>query len=248
MVLALLAPHSQAETLAGFEDRVYCKAVEESMRFADCPHCQGRVQVREVACYEREGDEDDSWPPYRMKTYACTVCEHALVYLEVETIGDGPEWDDEGRPFWPRRVYPPDEPSQRRWADAIPETVRHSLEEATKSIEGGAYEACAVMTGRAIEAICRHFQTQQVTLGPGLRELRDRGIIDSRLCEWAHELHQRRNAAAHPSGEQVDAETAQDLLDFTCAICEYVFVLQEKWDRFLERKRPNNVVDNGTVQ
>ena len=104
------------------------------------------------------------------------------------------------------------------------------------------------MTGRAIEAVCRHFKTQQVTLGPGLRELRDRGIIDGRLFEWAYELQQRRNAAAHSSGESVDEKTAQDLFDFTCAICDYVFVLQDKWDSFKKRKTLKDLTENGTVQ
>jgi hypothetical protein len=34
------------------------------------------------------------------------------------------------------------------------------------------------MCGRALEAICRHYGTQDTYLGASLKELRDKGIID----------------------------------------------------------------------
>src|SRR5262249_34892443 len=100
--------------------------------------------------------------------------------------------------------------------------------------------ACTVMSGRALEGICRHFGTQKVNLGPGIKQLREKGIIDTRLGTWAEELQKARNLSAHASDEKVTKEDAQDLLDFVEAICEYVFVLTAKFDSYMaRRKKPN---------
>ncbi len=61
-------------------------------------------------------------------------------------------------------------------------------------------------------------------------------MIDGRLFEWASELQKSRNLSAHPSGEKVAKRDAEDLLDFTNAICEYVFVLTAKFDSFQKRR------------
>ena len=77
---------------------VYTALVKTKTSIVGCPYCEARVQAREVAFYERQGPEDEmSWPPYRLRTYSCSVCEHALVYMEVATdMDDGPNTDDEG--------------------------------------------------------------------------------------------------------------------------------------------------------
>jgi len=41
---------------------------------------------------------------------------------------------------------------------------------------------------------------------------------------------------AHASDHKVAKEDARDLLDFSSAICEYVFVLNEKFERFKKRQ------------
>ena len=93
-----------------------------------------------------------------------------------------------------------------------------------------------VMTGRALEAMCRHFQTKSRTLAHGLKELLDREIIDKRLFQWSEELRVHRNLAAHATDEQLSHDDAEDLYNFATAICDYVFVLNEKFDLFMKRK------------
>lgn len=62
-------------------------------------------------------------------------------------------------------------------------------------------------------------------------------IIDSRLAEWAAELQKARNLSAHASGEKTLREDAEDLLQFVSAICEYIFVLTRRFQRFMKRKQ-----------
>ena len=41
---------------------------------------------------------------------------------------------------------------------------------------------------------------------------------------------------AHATEDKISKEDAKDLLDFAQAICVYVFVLNAKFNRFMERK------------
>ena len=101
----------------------------------------------------------------------------------------------------------------------------------------GAFLACAVMCGRAIEAICTEHKTKSPTLAEGLRELKDRQIIDQRLFDWAETLRHQRNIGAHATAESITPQDARDVLDFAIAICEYVVVLSDKYETFRNRQK-----------
>jgi hypothetical protein len=92
------------------------------------------------------------------------------------------------------------------------------------------------MCGRSLEGVCRHYQTKSRYLGGGLKELRERELIDGRLFQWAEELQKSRNLSAHATGEKVSKQDARDLLDFTNAICDYLFVLTAKFEAFMKRR------------
>lgn len=53
----------------------------------------------------------------------------------------------------------------------------------------------------------------------------------------AKELKENRNLAAHASDQAFDRDDAEDLFDFAIAICEYVFVLTERFDAFKKRRQ-----------
>ena len=93
------------------------------------------------------------------------------------------------------------------------------------------------MAGRALEAICRHYSTKDTCIGAGIKELRDKGIIDARLYEWSEELRDQRNMAAHATEAAFSAQDAGDILTFTYAIVDYVFLLTRKFEQFQKRKR-----------
>src|SRR5690606_16424667 len=119
----------------------------------------------------------------------------------------------------------------------IPEIARNSLIEAKICFKAKAYSACAVMCGRAIEGVCKNHDPKTKTLAAGLKKLRDDRVIDSRLYEWGEALRENRNLGAHATTEKVSKDDAKDLLDFSAAICEYVFVLNAKWERFQTRRK-----------
>ena len=166
---------------------------------------------------------------YQTYLLKCPACDQAIIGQTEQGVRDG-------ELFWPEvsRVFP--NPKKELGA-SVPKIVAASIDEADRCIKAGAYMAAAVMCGRALEAICGHFNTKGSYLGPGLKELRDKGIIDSRLYEWSNELREQRNNAAHANEKQISSQDADDLLTFTYAIIEYIFFLTVKFERFQSRKK-----------
>ena len=59
-------------------------------------------------------------------------------------------------------------------------------------------------------------------------------------------LRNRRNIGAHASDENISREDASDILDFTIAICEYVYVLTQKYDEFKKREKKKQMAKKTT--
>ena len=70
-----------------------------------------------------------------------------------------------------------------------------------------------------------------------LPELRDRGIIDLRLYDWADALRLVGNEAAHDVNVTVAPEDARDIVEFTNALLEYLFAFRERFERFEQRRQ-----------
>jgi len=202
----------------------------------ECPYCEARVDGKVIA--QHVDPPDESGLRFRASLLACPGCGNALVAGEDEDV-----FNEDGEDEWdrPSRVWPsPD----RRFSWHIPQIVRTSLEEANKCFKGAAYSACAVMCGRSLEGICRHYRTGSTYLGGGLKELLEKEVIDKRLFQWSEALHESRNLGAHASDEVVSKDDARDLLDFANAIAEYVFVLTEKFRQYMQRHKKSGKKDD----
>lgn len=192
----------------------------------ECPHCESKVDG--IGHGEIEYIEDDYPFPSKVVLIECPICNFPL-------LGDCDRYQKvNGECAWTNaiRVWPKQESLIDR---EIPEIARNSLIEAKLCFKARAYSACAVMCGRTIEGVCIHHSTKSKTLAGGLKELKTKGIIDTRIYDWGDELRRHRNIGAHATAEKISKEDAQDLLDFSSAICDYVFVLNEKFNRFKVR-------------
>jgi hypothetical protein len=171
---------------------------------------------------------------FQTKTFflSCPACNSAIVAESEEDIVDG-------KTVWSRpiRVHPR---PKRELSSEVPPIVRRSLDEAERCMQSGAYLAATAMCGRALEAICRHHQTKDSYLGGGLKELKDRGVIDARLYQWSEELRDQRNNAAHATDTVIGAQDANDVMTFTFGIVDYVFLLTQKFEQFQARKSERN--------
>lgn len=189
----------------------------------DCPYCESKVDCEVVGENESFDPREDP-APFRASLVKCPGCSNSLVAGQ-ERYQD--EWTKSWR-LWPtpRRVLSWD----------IPSIVKVSLEEADRCYNASAYTACAVMCGRSLEGVCVDHRTKSKTLANGLKELREKHVIDERLYTWGDELRKVRNLGAHASEERVSKQDASDVLDFLHAICEYVYVLNKKFDNFMARR------------
>jgi hypothetical protein len=193
----------------------------------DCSVCSSRVDAKIIA--QRDYDVSDDGHPYIIYFLECPVCQVTMLghseYVEA--------FDETWAFARPTRLWP--EPIEALHV-SIPSLARASLEEARKCFGAQAYAACAVMCGRALEAICREYKTKSKNLAAGLQELKQKQIIDHRLFDWGEALREKRNIGAHATTEHISRDDARDVLDFAIAFCEYVFVLSQKYDAFKERQ------------
>ncbi len=194
----------------------------------ECQQCKARVDG-EVLEYV-EADE----AVWQTRTYLlrCPICKTALVG-ESNNAGHGrvEEWSELVR------VYPkPGRAAALSAFPGVPKVVIDSLTETEKCLQVGAHLAAAGMAGRAVEGICRHFSMKSSYLGNGLKELKDKEIIDTRLYEWGEALRDERNRASHAEDTTISTQDAEDILSFTYAIVDYVFLLTKKFDAFKKRK------------
>jgi len=194
----------------------------------ECPYCESKVDGVVIGEHESYNPTEDPFP-FKAVLVKCPVCNNALLGgTELIQVGpDEHEWDSLNR-LWPE---------QESYVDYdIPTIARNSLIEARICFKAKAYSASVVMSGRTLEGVCKHHSAKSKNLSAGLKELKDKGVIDDRLFKWGEELRKHRNIGAHASNEKISKADAKDLLDFVSAICEYVFVLTEKFNKFMERK------------
>lgn len=196
-------------------------------KIIECPHCDSKVNAKVLG--KREYGPNGNPDPICFYFLECPSCESTMVGLADLVQIDHEQWEYNNL----YRLWPAD---KRDLDGSIPKLVRRSIDEGKKCLKAKAYSACAVMCGKALEALCKDQGAKDWQLAKGLKELKDGEIIDGRLYEWGEALRKRRNIGAHASEEDISREDAEDVLDFAIAICEFVYVLSDKYEKFKARE------------
>ena len=227
----------------------------------DCPICKAKVAAEVSGVAENSGRWHETSEPFADRLYVgkCPRCStllsgksHQISFMEWGSEFD--EWSDVSR------VFP--EPIKTFTSRRIPKVVTISLAEADRCLQAGAPTATCVMFGRALEAVCRDILQQKspsparkrtrqaptkpssppkkIMLGKGIKDLKDRNIIDQRLYDWGQQLQAFRNIAAHPDEMEISREDAEDLQSFVYAIVEYIYDLTDRYEEFKERVERRN--------
>lgn len=218
----------------------------------DCPFCKAKVGALESGCAERKGYDEEAGEPFaeKLQVGKCPRCESLLV---GESRQIGFEGYDSEYDRWSDvvRVYP--KPPKMFSSYRIPRVVEDSLSEADRSLQANANIAACVMFGRALEAVCRDILNQdeggavveasketpaskkKMMLAAGIKQLKEKNIIDQRLYDWSQQLHAFRNLAAHPEEIAISREDAEDLQAFVYAITEYIYDLTDRYEEFKTR-------------
>ena len=206
----------------------------------ECPEC-GKPVIAQPKGYLVYGEDQDGEDEIQIARWTLFACEkqHPILAVETEVIS---EWNVDGELVSvdlddPYRMYPPQD---RVLSTEIPVQLRQIHEEARACIRAKAYTAAAVMSGRALEGVCDLSGVQGRTLYDRLARMKENGLIDGRLWEWAETLRAVRNAAAHYSNESISRRDAEDTVAFTEALLDYLYVLTARFNALKERraKRP----------
>jgi hypothetical protein len=143
----------------------------------------------------------------------------------------------------PYREYPPQE---RQLSSEIPAELRRIHAEARTCLRANANTAAVVMAGRALEGVCDLNGVTGGTLQAKLVQMKERGLIDGRLWEWAETLRAVRNAAAHfTMTSSISRQDAEDTVAFTEALLDYMYVLTARFNAFKERRATQANSDRG---
>ena len=195
----------------------------------DCKNCEAVVDAKELHSYDTWAEEVDM--PVRFNFLKCPRCHRPLVTVQENyafTGGGEPLWED------PVRLFPPrDEPA----GVAFPNSIRLPYEEALACFRAKAFAATAIMCRKSLEGMCHEHNARRKGLASGLKELRDKGVIEARLFEWAEALRISGNKAAHDVSPDISRQDAKDILEFTDALLQYVFTFSDRFDRFMERRQ-----------
>jgi len=199
--------------------------MSESIPFI-CPHCHqpSSASVRGQAEWDGYENDEPVNPPVEWRLIQCTTCWHPSVQIR-ENYGRGFQDDD------PVTVFP----APPRISASIPQPLRREWEEARICLDAKAYTACGVMVRRTLEGTCQDQGVKAKVLAKGLRELRDRGLIDGVLAEWADALRLFGNKSAHYTGDETSREDAEDSLAFAEALLDHIYVLRRRFAEFQKR-------------
>ncbi len=118
--------------------------------------------------------------------------------------------------------YPVVSPKTHR---AVNKGVAKAAIEAEKCLSVGAFNACAVMTRRAMHSLCEDKKAKGKDLFAQLRDLKDKQSLTCDLWEWAEELRILGRSGAHPDWEEVSKADATYGVNFLREILKYVYIL-----------------------
>lgn len=198
----------------------------------ECAYCESKVDGKVIGEHEFYGGEE---PPTKTLLLACPVCGDSSLVIQEIWEGFSPTgehvtgWDD------PVRVWPKADTTDWR----LPDDVRLNLDEAKRCFKAKAFNACAVMCGRTLESACAEFGIKDKSLVIGLKKLLEKKVIDTKIYLWGEALREQRNIGAHSADEKITRKDTEDILDFTLAICQYMFILSKQFDEFMKRKQVN---------
>lgn len=186
----------------------------------DCPDCEATVDATDRGSYSVSND-NGVWDYHLAE---CPLCHRPLLGV-LESYG----LDQESEPV---RIYP----ALTRDLDVkVPSALRMAFEEGERCFRVHAYTATALMCRKTIEGLCEDQGIKTKNLVQSIKQLQATGIIDERLYDWSDALRLTGNVAAHGVHSSLKRQDAQDALDFTHAIVEYVYVSRDQFRDFKSR-------------
>lgn len=231
------------------------KNIGHSEAVFDCPHCDvknclHKLKTKSIPYIEKWAGAKEAGlnieNTFDHLIYSCVSCNRDTYFLTKR-------WNDMysgGAELVPKLVvkggmeiihqYPIYSPTQH---SSIPKDAQKSAKEAEICLAVKAYNACGVMTRRAIDALCQNKGAKGDSLYERLKHLKDTHQVTPDLWTWAEELRIVGRSGAHPEWEEVTPEDADYAVGFMHEIFRYVYINPfEREDRKLKesKKKTNN--------
>ena len=188
-----------------------------------CEECEKIVKALVIGDYMTETSQEE---PILVSFLKCPRCAGPMIV-----------WQDPGGAGWsePYRMYPPEE---YEIFFGFPEEIRFLLIEAYQCYKHKTYTASVIMCRKTLEGICylNGIKRKSMSLPKRLQKLKEKGIIDNQLHEWAKVIKDAGNDAVHFSLVTFSKQDAHDILDFTRALADYIFNLREKFEKYKKRQ------------
>lgn len=206
----------------------------------ECASCEKPVIATSRGFVVDNIGPEEGFPIPRWTLLECEN-KHPLLVVQFDPGENvyGWHWDD------PTRVYPAlDQPLNT----LIPGQLRQIHEEARACFRSKAFTAAAVMAGRTLECACALHGVKERDLHRSLAKMKEQGLIDGRLSEWADTLRTIRNAAAHYDGETVSKQDAADSIAFSEALLDYLYVLSARFEALKARRQKKLTAASETME
>ncbi len=190
----------------------------------ECRQCEAVVDAKLLHSYTCW--DEDVGVPTKYSFLQCPQCSSPFIACQ-EDYGNG--WDEPAI-----RLYPPQD---KQVNPSLPVPIKNAYQEALSCLKIKSYTAATIMCRKTLEGICSVHGIKARNLSAGLKEMKSKGIIESRLFEWAETLRISGNEAAHDVQITISAQDARDIVAFTDALLEYVFTFRDKFNEFMERRK-----------
>lgn len=205
---------------------------DEQKKLVECPTCNANVEAGVRGHYD-QGDEIED--ETRFMLLECLRCHMPFLgRCERELYRQGNYIDYR----WESGVvvlYPI--PFQTALDSCVPNKIRRAFDEAVACYSNRTLTACLVMCRKTLEALCVEFGASGGTLASKLNSLRDNNTLDPKIFEWASMLRLAGNEAAHDVDNNA-SDDAKDVLDFTRALIDYMYVLEQRYQEYQNRRNP----------
>ena len=122
-------------------------------------------------------------------------------------------------------IYPA--PSPNIAPEFTPEQVAADFIEAVSSLKNGNYKAASIMARTSLETAVNLFSAQGANLKQKIDNLAKRNVITTALAEWAHEIRDIGNEAAHDAGP-INEKDASAAVDFAEMLYIYLFTFPRR--------------------
>ena len=197
----------------------------------DCSQCQTKVAAVVEGQY---GENDESGNEWACLLLRCPTCKGPFLARQTFSA-EGYTPDGEAYGHWRISLLYPSVPYEL--GPPVPKNISSAYREARLCFLAGAHTACALMCRKAIECLCAEFSANGSNLKAQLKHLLDQKKLDERLYTWADQLRLVGNEAAHDTSFSAAKDEATDIMDFTRALMEYVFVFEERFKQFMSRRK-----------